>query len=435
MQTSYALALLHLALHDTVAKTGGGFTPYHDLPAAAPSGTDQAQALTGAFIRMGSMLYPAHAIVLQAALTQARADSGATGSYPNTSEAYGESVADALLTRRQNDGTNAPSTYTYGVEPGEHRPDPVQPEQGALGSNWGNVIPFTYGQDAHPAVPAPPKLQSQDYLDAYNEVYKEGREDLHLRKPLQAMVGVFWGYDGSQKLGTPPRLYNQVVRTISDPFNLTLVDEVRLFTLINVGMADAGIACWYHKYKCNFWRPVVAIREAADGAGLKGKGDTVKRTDGDPFWLPLGLPHTNASTHARCTPGFPAYPSGHATFGATCFQLASRFLGKKTGQVKFDFVSDEFNGVNRDDLGVIRPRLKRSLTLASAIQENADSRIYLGVHWKFDATAGINLAGKLIDKIDTKFGKPRRSAAGAGPAAVPAELPPPPAAAQRQQMR
>ncbi len=433
VRTSYALALLHLALHDAVAKTGGSFPAYHNLPANAPGGTSQPEALTGAFTRMATALFPAHHATIQTGRDAARAIHGSAGAYPNAAEAYGESVADALLTLRQNDGTNAPDTYTYGDGRGEHRPDPAQPGQNPLGSIWGDVKPFTYAAGAHPTMPPPHALTSPAYLEAYREVVVEGRENLWRRKPLQAMVGTYWGYDGSQKLGTPPRLYNQIVRTIADPLNLSLENEVRLLTLVNVGMADAGIACWHYKYRFNLWRPVVHIREAGKGGGPLGEGDGLAATNGDPFWLPLGLPNTNGSRFGHFTPGFPAYPSGHSTFGATCFLLTARFLGKTPAQVKFEFVSDEFNGVNKDGNGVIRPRLKRSFSLKSAIQENAESRVWLGVHWRFDATEGVKLAEELINRIDHKFGKPRAPKMAAGRAAAVADIPA--SAGRRHQVR
>ena len=65
-----------------------------------------------------------------------------------------------------------------------------------------------------------------------------------------------------------------------------MAENARLFALLNVALADAGIACWDSKYHYSFWRPVQAIR-----------------ADTDPDWLPL-LP----------TPPFPSYASGHSTF-------------------------------------------------------------------------------------------------------------------------
>jgi membrane-associated phospholipid phosphatase len=77
----------------------------------------------------------------------------------------------------------------------------------------------------------------------------------------------------------------------------------RLFALVNVAMADAGIAAWESKFFYQYWRPVTAIRAQYDAK----------------FW-PLGAPGTNMQG-PNFTPPFPAYPSGHATFGGALFQI------------------------------------------------------------------------------------------------------------------
>ena len=51
------------------------------------------------------------------------------------------------------------------------------------------------------------------------------------------------------------------------------------------------------------------------------------------------------------------------------------------------FVSDEFNGVARDNASNVRPYLPRRFSSPSqAEEENGQSRIYLGIHWSFDKT-------------------------------------------------
>ena len=59
------------------------------------------------------------------------------------------------------------------------------------------------------------------------------------------------------------------------------------------------------------------------------------------------------------------------------------------------FVSDENNGINRDNAGVVRPRHARNFRdgLWQMIEENGFSRVWLGVHWSFDAFA-LDSAGK-----------------------------------------
>jgi hypothetical protein len=152
-------------------------------------------------------------------------------------------------------------------------------------------------------------------------------------------------------------------------------------------MADAGIAIWESKYYYAFWRPVTGIREADAGTGPSGSGDGNPVTQGDVHFTPLGAPASNLAG-PNFTPPFPAYPSGHAGFGGALFETLRRFYG--TDAIPFTFVSDEYNGITRDNTGTVRPLIPRSFrTLSQAEEENGQSRIYLGIHWSFDKTAGI----------------------------------------------
>ena len=45
----------------------------------------------------------------------------------------------------------------------------------------------------------------------------------------------------------PPRLYNQIAQAIAVQENNTEIQNARLFALINIAMADAGIVSWNGK--------------------------------------------------------------------------------------------------------------------------------------------------------------------------------------------
>jgi vanadium chloroperoxidase len=150
--------------------------------------------------------------------------------------------------------------------------------------------------------------------------------DISPRTANETLIGIYWGYDGAVELGTPPRLYNQIVRAVAIAQNNTVDQNARLFALVNAAMGDAGILAWDQKYIHDLWRPVVGIREHDPSLGPTATGNNVLSEDADPSWLPLGAPNTN-STGKNCTPPFPAYPSGHATFGAAALHITRLFYG------------------------------------------------------------------------------------------------------------
>lgn len=220
---------------------------------------------------------------------------------------------------------------------------------------------------------------------------------LQPRNVDQTLIGLYWAYDGARHLGTPPRLYNRIIRRVVLSRAMTEAERARLFALVNAALADAGILAWDQKYVHDLWRPVVGIRQHDPSMGLAVKARPGIVDNTDTGWLPLGAPSTNAPVGTKnFTPNFPAYPSGHATFGAAALHVARRFFGTARDDTEpdhlfdgLDLVSEELDGVSRDNAGTVRPRHVRSFPdgLWDMILENARSRILLGVHWVFDAFA------------------------------------------------
>jgi len=393
-RASRALAVIHIAMYDAVNAIDGSFAPY--IPVGSPTfrasmDAAVAQAAHDTLV----VLYPAQAAVFDRELLKSlNAVPVRRGRAAGV--AVGAEAAANILAVRLVDGSDDGQTpiYPAGNDPGEHQADPLHPNQGLLSPGWGQVDTFS-GIDVTAAdvrIPAPPALTSPAYTLAYLDVLMLGGDGVTtptMRSKEETEIGIFWAYDGTIGLGPPPVCFNQILQVLAKQEGNTVVENARLFALANIALADAGIACWDSKYFYNFWRPIVAIRNAD--------------TDDNPYtmhfanWTPLGAPASNRSG-TDFTPAFPAYASGHATFGAAFFKTLANFYG--TDDISFRLNSDEFNGRTTDSQGRHRRSVTRRFdSFSQAAIENARSRIYLGVHWQFDANAGIDQGVTIADYV------------------------------------
>jgi vanadium chloroperoxidase len=154
---------------------------------------------------------------------------------------------------------------------------------------------------------------------------------------------------------------------------------------------------------------VVGIREDDKSTGPAATPDKKITPPCDPFWKPLGAPRSN-EPKPSFTPPFPAYPSGHATFGAATFEMVRLFYGHNNQKTEdpfgFTFVSDELDGKTTEGDGSVRTRHHRKYdSMAEAMYDNSVSRIFLGVHWRFDGTSGENV-NKMLKANDNIGGVP-----------------------------
>ncbi|MCI0569285.1 MAG: phosphatase PAP2 family protein [Myxococcaceae bacterium] len=403
-RTSRAFAIVHIAIFDAVNAITGGYESFTGVP-AAPGDTSLDAAIAQAAHDTLAALYPSQAERFSALLA-ADLSRLPDGHAKEKGVSLGQQAAAAILVLRGDDGSirKDPSMggdYIPGCGPGDWRQDPISKAPIAMGAYWGEVKPFVLRGATQFRAPPPPLLESLDYAVAFNEVKQLGGDGLMtptVRAPEQTYVGKYWAYDGTSGVGTPPRLYNQIAVHVARQMRSDAVALARLLALVNVAMADEGIACWESKYHYAFWRPVTGIREASGGKDLTcSSGDGNPLTEADPRFTPLGAPASNLDG-PDFTPPFPAYPSGHACFGAALFQTLRRFYG--TDDIAFTFVSDEYNGRTHDSDGQLRPLVPRTFSsLSEAEEENGQSRIYLGIHWRFDKTEGIAQGRSVADWV------------------------------------
>jgi hypothetical protein len=405
--SSRALAIVHLAMYDAFVGASQATLTHYLTPKPA-AGSSVSAAVAAAAHATLSKLFPSQKPFFDLKHAQA----GVSGADLKKGHDFGLLVAKNILAERKNDPEAGDNGYAASMARGAHRPDPDTPQQGFHAPFYGAESKCFAVTTRH-KLKEPPQPGALAYRNALREVRGKGIApelmgtvpptgplNLPRRTVDETCIGIFWGYDGARELGTPPRLYNQIVRKVADKKTNTPEENAQLFAMVNVAMADAGILAWEQKYIHDLWRPVVGIREHDTSMGPTGVGNNNIDDDCQPDWLPLGAPLTNA-TGKNFTPPFPAYPSGHATFGAAAFHITRLFFGKAKGGADvgnrnrddlfkdLDFVSEELSGDNKDNKGTKRPRHVRKFDdgLWEMIIENGRSRVFLGVHWVFDAFA------------------------------------------------
>ncbi len=375
---SRTTALVHAAIYDAVNSIDRRHEPYLGF-VDAPAGASANAAAAAAAHRILTTLFPARTAIYDAALAASLA---AVPNGPNETAGVtlGRAVADVLLSERADDGTQTNPPYVIGTNPGDWRPTFPDNTSPPFNCGWGITVPWTMmsGDQFRPVGPLGFRtmsslLSSPGYAQQVNEVKSLGSRNSMTRTAEQTRIAFFWANDvnGTYK---PPGHLNAITQVVSRDRHLSMVENARLFALTNLAMGDAAVVAWDAKYNTNIdlWRPISAIRLA----GTDGNAATTA----DPTWLPLN----------SFTPPFPAYISGHATFGAAHAAVMAGYFG--TDNVTFTITSEDpfYNGLQSHPSRTFNK-------FSDAALENAISRLYLGVHYRFDATDG-NRAGTDLGK-------------------------------------
>jgi len=352
-----ALAIAHLAGYDAVSALARTHQPYG--PALVPTLPASAEAaFSSAFYRAATALYPAEEATFRERY-EASLAALEPGAARDNGVALGSAAADGVLAAREGDGAAGEQAFPGEVAIGKWRPTPradilLEPLAAAQ-PFWRSVRPFALesGDQLRPA--APPALSSAEYAAAYEEVRTLGALDGSSRTEEETEIARFW----AQATHLP---FNAIARSLAERDALPLEESARLFAVLNVALADSRIAVWDTKYEYGVWRPVTAIQEPTD--------DGNPATIAQPGWVPL-----------LETPNHPSFASGHSTTGAAGAEVLSAFFGEA---VSFDVSSSTLPGVVRS-----------FDSFQAAAAENADSRIYGGIHWRFDNEIGLALGAEV----------------------------------------
>jgi hypothetical protein len=342
-------AMVHAAVHDAVNSVEPRYEAY--AVRVSPSGEASVeaaavQAAYGVLIR----LLPGQAALLDAARS-ASLSPIPDGPVKDEGLAVGDAVAARLVALRSTDGSDVDGTYTFGSGPGEYQRTPPTFGNPAVPA-FRFVKPFVLKRGDQFRAEGPPSLDSDEWAADFNETKRLGSVDSAERTAEQTEIAL---------CGAEPSLamWNRVARGVSAQRQTGLLENARLFALLNLAMVDANIACWDSKYTYRFWRPVTAI-PLADTDGNDA-------TEADPAWAPL-----------RPTPLHPEYPSAHACVSTAAAKVLTGFFGR---HIAFS------TATSTCPAGVVRSYD----SFQDMAEEIGDSRIYIGFHFRTSVRDGAKL--------------------------------------------
>ncbi len=288
--------------------------------------------------------------------------------------ALGKASARKILESRKMDNYNGEADYTWHpMAPGvyaEFNEHSGTPEGFVFGAGWAAAQPFMLeSQEQFRAAP-PPEISSVEYTNAFNEVKEFGSHQSVTRSEDQTHLAMWWKDFVESS-------HNRLARQLVTAEGLNLWEATRLFALLNMTVYDAYVNVFENKFHYNHWRPYTAIRWA--------ENDENPDTEADVNWNNLH----------RHTYAFPSYPSAHGTASAAAMTSLAHTLGKG------DTYSFTMRTEEVDSAGPFSEKLKmdpptRSFdSFSQAGMEAALSRVYLGIHFRYDSEAGFDLGNKI----------------------------------------
>jgi hypothetical protein len=363
-----SFAMMHLAMFDAVNSIDRSYTPYlTELPGWRNSSVKAAAAQAARDVLVA--LYPSRQAIFDAELAASLSDVP-----PNRADQgrhIGQTVAERMLAARVADGWNAaPPPYVLPATPGNWQPTPPA-NAAAVFTHISGVLPFAMTGIAQFSPPPPPVLTSAEYAADFNEAKELGATNSVRRTADQTLTAQLWA---SGPLAETR--YNNLVRTMALNRNLSTVQNARLFALYYLASHDTLLTTFSSKFQYGLWRPVTAIRRADE--------------DGNPNTAPDA-----AWTSLIGAPPYPVYAGNAAGSSASVAATLALFFGRDDIEFQINFGGS--------------PNVVRSYRSFSALNtEVARSRVYGGIHFNFDNTAGQSVGRNVANYVFLNFLRPRQ---------------------------
>jgi hypothetical protein len=268
---------------------------------------------------------------------------------------------------------NQPTDYVAPTGGGKWQP--TYPDYGkAMLPQWGKARTFVISESEKLAKP-PLEYSTQPTSRFFAQAFEVHQTTTPLSYEGQ-WIGEFWSDDIYQLTFEPSGRWIAIAQQVVRREKVSLEKAIYTYAKISLSMNDGAVACWNSKYTYNIERPTSYIRRVINPNWTSKLNNPLKKVDG-------------------VTPPFPAYPSGHSTFGGAAAAVLTDIYGQNYA------MTDNCHLGRTEFLG--KPRSFKSFDQMA--DENAYSRIPLGVHYRMDCEEGLRIgymAGRAVNRLAWK---------------------------------
>lgn len=294
---------------------------------------------------------------------------GISFSMLNSTKAFADTIAGAVLAWSKRDNyskTRGASRYNVDETPGRWVPTPPMYAT-ALEPHWMEIRPFVLDSATEIRCPRPPRFDLDKKDNAYYIALIEVKTTVDSLTDEQKHIAEFWD-DNPFKMNvtghvmyatkkfSPGGHWMNIVGIAAQKANADLHTTIAAYAQASIALFDGFISCWTEKFTSNYVRP-----------------ETVINQELDQNWQPFIQ-----------TPPFPSYVSGHSTISAATAEVMTNYFGEfaftDTSSVEFGIKSRSFSSFRK------------------AAQEASISRLYGGIHYRFDLDQG-NVLGRKVGEL------------------------------------
>ncbi|WP_204346199.1 vanadium-dependent haloperoxidase [Psychroserpens algicola] len=386
--TSRALAYIHLAAYETAVDDMASFTSnngrlqgFNIDENQRPDEMDMRIALNRCYTRVMDHFMYNVSNGLEASIGELEDEKedelseGLSDQLVQNSRQWGNYVAQRVIAYSQTD-TEAeqqildPQPLSYEPPVGDGFWTYSAPEERAWFPYWESVRTFAISSSETSSIPPPinySETVNSAYYNQMNEVYvanDTAKEDDN----EELWIAEFWSDDVEGLMLSPPGRQFSIAGQLVNQFDLDYESTLTLFLKLGFSLNDAAVSSWADKYEYMVMRPNVYINEFIDPDFQTNLYRLV-------FWP---------------NPSFPGYPSGHSTFASAAAGIFIDTFGDSV-----DFTDRTHEGRTE-----FRGAPRQFSSFSDMAEENAFSRIPLGVHIRMDCTEGYRLGYEVADAVN-----------------------------------